>query len=117
MVAHNAALDIFEKAGMRELREKSERLTGYLEFLLQQISGLSFRIITPSSPSERGCQLSMLFNDNGRAVFEYLTANGVIADWREPNVIRVAPVPLYNTFEDVYMLYNLLNDAGKSLLA
>ena len=117
MVAHNAALDIFEKAGMRELRDKSERLTGYLEFLLQHISGLSFRIITPSLPSERGCQLSMLFNDNGRAVFEYLTANGVIADWREPNVIRVAPVPLYNTFEDVYMLYNLLNDAGKSLLA
>jgi len=115
MVAHNASLDLFEKAGMKELREKSERLTGYLEYLLRQISNLTFEIITPSDPAQRGCQISMLFAENGRAVFEYLTANGVIADWREPNVIRVAPVPLYNTFEDVYMLYDLLNAAGNML--
>ena len=108
MVAHNASLDIFEKAGMKELKEKSILLTGYLEYLLKQIDNLSFEIITPSEPQRRGCQLSLLFKERGREVFDQLTANGVIADWREPNVIRVAPVPLYNTFEDVYRLYEVL---------
>jgi len=115
MVAHNASLDIFEKAGIKELREKSLRMTAYLEYLLGKIDGLSFNVITPANPEQRGCQLSMLFERDGRSVFEYLTANGVVADWREPNVIRVAPVPLYNTFEDVYMLYELLNAAGKTM--
>ncbi|PQJ09297.1 kynureninase [Flavipsychrobacter stenotrophus] len=109
MVAHNASLDIFDKAGMKELQEKSRRLTGYLEFLLKKLTNLSFEIITPSDPEQRGCQLSMLFADRGREIFDTLTANGVIADWREPNVIRVAPVPLYNTFEDVYMLYEIMS--------
>ena len=115
MVAHNASLDIFDKAGMHDLREKSLRLTSYLEFLLRQINSLRFEIITPSDPARRGCQLSMLFDDNGRKVFEMLTANGVVADWREPNVIRVAPVPLYNTYEDVFRLYEILSEAGDAL--
>jgi len=108
MVAHNASLDIFEKAGMPALREKSEKLTAYLEYLLGQITNLPFTVITPSEPHRRGCQLSLLFKDRGREVFDALTAQGVIADWREPNVIRIAPVPLYNTFEDVYRFYEIL---------
>lgn len=108
MVAHNASLDIYDKAGMKALREKSERLTAYLEWLLRQITHLPFEIITPTDAHRRGCQLSMLFDERGKEVFETLTANGVIADWREPNVIRVAPVPLYNTYEDCYKFYEIL---------
>jgi kynureninase len=104
MVAHNASLDIYDKAGMEALRKKSLKLTAYLEFLLKQLTHLSFTVITPSEPERRGCQLSMLFKEKGREVFEQLTRHGVITDWREPNVIRVAPVPLYNSFEDVYRL-------------
>ncbi len=114
MVAHNASLDIYDKAGMQALREKSIRLTGYMEFLLKQITHLDFQIITPEEPSRRGCQLSLLFGENGRDIFEFLTECGVIADWREPNVIRIAPVPLYNTFEDCYRFYELLMATGKN---
>ncbi len=112
MVALNASLDIYDKAGMKELKAKSEQLTAYLEFLLKDIKGLDFEIITPSNPAQRGCQLSMLFAKDGKKVFEYLTENGVVADWREPNVIRVAPVPLYNTYEDVYMLASIMQQAA-----
>ncbi|HTM66526.1 MAG TPA: kynureninase [Flavipsychrobacter sp.] len=108
MVAHHAALDIFDKAGMAALREKSEKLTAYLEFLLNQITNLPFIIITPGQPQRRGCQLSLLFQERGKEVFDKLTEQGVIADWREPNVIRIAPVPLYNTFEDAYRFYEIL---------
>jgi kynureninase len=108
MVAHHAALDIFDKAGMAALREKSEKLTAYLEFLLNQITNLPFVIITPGQPQRRGCQLSLLFQERGKEVFDKLTEQGVIADWREPNVIRIAPVPLYNTFEDAYRFYEIL---------
>jgi kynureninase len=110
MVAHNASLDVFDKAGMKELQDKSGKLTAYLEFLLRQLTHLKFEIITPADPARRGAQISMLFAERGREVFDHLTANGVIADWREPNVIRVAPVPLYNTFEDVYMLYDIMKN-------
>jgi kynureninase len=108
MVALNASLDIFDKAGMTALRDKSVRLTGYMEYLLQQITHLPFTIITPSVPGRRGCQLSLLFDERGKEVFQALTQNGVVADWREPNVIRIAPVPLYNTFEDCYKFYEVL---------
>jgi len=77
---------------------------------LKQITHLPFEIITPADPKRRGCQLSMLFGERGREVFDALTRAGVVADWREPNVIRVAPVPLYNTFEDVYAFYEILRD-------
>jgi kynureninase len=73
-----------------------------MEFLLRQVTHLPFEIITPDEQARRGCQLSLLFAEKGREVFETLTENGVIADWREPNVIRIAPTPLYNTYEDCY---------------
>jgi kynureninase len=102
MVAHRASLDLFAKAGMNTLRTKSIRMTNYLEFLLQQLNHLSFSIITPSDSNKRGAQLSLLFHEKGKEVFKALTENGVIADWREPNVIRIAPVPMYNSFQDIY---------------
>lgn len=104
--AHKASLDIFEAAGMEQLRAKSLLLTGFLEFVLDEINRAKnlYRIITPRNPSERGCQLSLLTDDRGKALFDYLAENGAIADWREPNVIRFAPVPLYNSFEDVWNL-------------
>jgi kynureninase len=109
--AHRASLDMFEKAGMENLREKSLKLTGYLEFLLDEVNptGQRFRIITPRNPAERGCQLSLLTDNNGKALFDKLTAQGVIADWREPNVIRVAPVPLYNSYEEMWRFAELLS--------
>jgi kynureninase len=99
-----ASLELFEAAGMKALRKKSVALTGYLFFLLQEIDPLGnyFTILTPSSPNDRGCQLSIFMKKNGRKVFDKLTKAEVIADWREPDVIRVAPVPLYNTFEEVF---------------
>jgi kynureninase len=102
--AHLASLDIFEAAGMKRLRKKSQMLTSFLEFALHDIGGHTemFQILTPSDPDERGCQLSIFMKKNGRKVFRALSKAGIIADWREPNVIRVAPVPLYNSFEEVF---------------
>jgi kynureninase len=108
MAAHRASLDIFDEVGMKNLRAKSEQLSGFLRFLLEQLSNLDFEIITPREKHQAGCQLSLLFKKNGKQVFEHLQKNGIIADWREPNVIRVAPVPLYNSFEDAYDLYEAL---------
>lgn len=110
--AHLASLEIFDEVGMEALRAKSLKLTGFMEFLIKEISGDedTFEIITPSNPEERGCQLSIFCHKNGRSLFDTLTKEGVIADWREPNVIRVAPVPLYNTFEDVYHFARLLGE-------
>jgi kynureninase len=104
MAIHKASLDIFGAATMPALRRKSEQLTGYLEYLIRDIGAPAevLEIITPADPQQRGCQLSLLVHRNGRGVFDSLTAAGVILDWREPNVIRVAPTPLYNSFEDVY---------------
>ncbi|MEK7255287.1 MAG: kynureninase, partial [Bacteroidota bacterium] len=116
--AHKVSLDIFDEVGMDALREKSLKLTGYLEFLIENLNemagGRRFNIITPTDPVQRGCQLSILTGSEGKALFNYLTENGVVADWREPNVVRVAPVPLYNSFEDVWQLANLLRHFGKS---
>ncbi len=108
MVAHRASLDIFDKVTMQQLRSKSLLLTSYFEYLLQKLSNLNFEIITPSTPEKRGAQLSLLFGNDGRKVFDILSANGIIADWREPNVIRFAPVPLYNSFEDVFKTYEIM---------
>lgn len=110
MVAHRAALDIYDKAGMAELRKKSLRLTAYFEYLLNQLKALPFTIITPKDAAHRGCQLSLLFQERGREVFEAISAKGIIADWREPDVIRMAPVPLYNTFEDVFAVYEAMKE-------
>lgn len=112
MVAHRASLDLFDKATMAALREKSLRLTAYMEYLLRQLTHLSFTIITPTDPARRGAQLSMLFHERGREIFQALTDNGVIADWREPNVIRIAPAPMYNNFEDCYRFFKILESIG-----
>ncbi len=106
MAAHKASLDIFEEAGISNLHEKRKRLSGYLHFILDDINGRQEKkvveVITPANESERGCQVSMLMLKRGKEIFTELSKQGVIADWREPNVIRVAPVPLYNSFEDVW---------------
>ncbi|MFN8287149.1 MAG: kynureninase [Chitinophagales bacterium] len=107
MAAHRASLDIFDEAGMKALRQKSELLTGYLEFLIGK-GNKHFRIITPTDKKQRGCQLSIQTLGNGKKLYEKITRAGVIADWRDPDVIRVAPVPLYNSFEDVYRFAALL---------
>lgn len=103
--AQLASLQIFQEAGMKALRKKSVALTAFLEFLLKHIdpAEVFFKIITPTDAVQRGCQLSILCKKNGRTIFEKLTKSGVVADWREPDVIRVAPVPLYNTFEEVFL--------------
>lgn len=115
MAAHRAALDLFDRATMPTLRQKGDLLTGYAEYWLQELNrkyGNSMHIITPKNTNERGSQLSVLMQEhNGKAIFDELTQHGVIADWRRPNVIRIAPVPLYNTFEDIYRFAQLLDHA------
>jgi kynureninase len=108
-----ASLEIFQQAGIKNLLRKSIQLTSYLEYLLKQIDPLSntFIILTPANKNERGCQLSIFMKRNGKKVFDTLTSAGVIADWREPGVIRVAPVPLYNTFENVFRFSEIFRKA------
>ena len=104
MTALLASLELFDRAGMPALREKSQKLTGYLEHVIGQISlttGVVLKVPTPGG-DQRGCQLSLVVPDIGKSVFNELTKKGVIADWREPDVIRLAPVPLYNSFMDVF---------------
>ena len=108
LAALKASLDIFEEADMKTLAEKSKRLTGYLEFLLAEIHDERISIITPKNPNERGCQLSIRVRNADKNLFKQITTRGVIADWREPDVIRVAPVPLYNSFSDVFRFVEIL---------
>jgi kynureninase len=113
LALHKAALDIFDDAGgLAPLRAKSELLTGYLEYLINEINKHQgddlFTIITPANNDERGCQLSVVCKQNARKTFNYLTENGVIGDWREPNVIRLSPVPLYNMFTEVFEVGRML---------
>ncbi len=108
MASLRASLEIFDEAGMPALRQKSERLTGYLEKLISEIGNDRISVITPTDPAERGCQLSIRVRDADKSLFEAITSRGVAADWREPDVIRVAPVPLYNTFGDVYRFAEML---------
>jgi len=114
MAALRASLEIFDEAGMHALRQKSVKLTGYLEFLLDQIDDQRISVITPSDPNQRGCQLSIRVKDSDKNLFNALTSRGVFADWREPDVIRVAPAPLYNSFSDVYRFAEILKDCLKS---
>jgi kynureninase len=113
MAALRASLEIFEEAGMPALRAKSERLTGYLEYLLDEIHDDRISIVTPHDPAERGCQLSIRVGNADRSLHERLVARGVYADWREPDVIRVAPVPLYNSFGDVFRFVEILRQCLK----
>jgi kynureninase len=114
MAALRASMELFDKAGMEKLREKSIKLTGYATYLINKINkecnGLNYiNIITPENA--RGCQLSLVVSKNGNEIYKNLSANGVITDWRNPDVIRIAPVPLYNTFTDVYNFGELLKKA------
>ncbi|GAB3904785.1 kynureninase [Mucilaginibacter boryungensis] len=117
MAVHKVALDVFNKAGgMLSLRKKALLLTAYLEYLINNISSQQgqaiFKIITPTNAEKRGSQLSIICKENGKVIFNYLTENGVIGDWREPDVIRLSPVPLYNTFTDVCKTGQLLSTAA-----
>jgi kynureninase len=118
--AHKAALDIFEEAGMDKLFRKSRLLSRYLHFILHEVlkkfEKPVFTILTPEAEKAHGSQVSLLIADNGKAVFENLSAGGLFADWREPGVIRVAPVPLYNTFEEVWRFGALLENTLQAAL-
>jgi kynureninase len=113
LAALRASLEIFDEAGMSNLRAASVSLTGHLETLLSKIDNDRISIITPSDPAQRGCQLSIRVEDADKSLFDAITSRGVIADWREPDVIRVAPVPLYNTVEDVEGFAEILKECLK----
>ena len=103
-----ASLEIFDEVGMDALIEKQKTIVAYLEFVLHEIDkqvDSTFEIITPEA---RGCQLSVFLHGEGKAIFDYLMKNGVITDWREPNVIRLAPAPLYCSYEDMYRFGQIL---------
>ena len=103
MAIHKASLEIFDEAGIENLRKKSELLTAYLYFVLADFKE-HLHVITPETAADRGCQLSIIVKEDGKKLFDYLESQGILPDWREPNVIRMSPVPLYNTFEDVYRI-------------
>jgi kynureninase len=112
--AHRAALEIFEDAGIANLIKKGTQLSDYLLFLLNDINERNnnkVQVLTPNNSNEKGCQVSMLIQENGREVFNHLTASNIFVDWREPDVIRVAPVPLYNRFSEVWKFAQVLEEA------
>jgi kynureninase len=116
MAIHLASLDMFQEATMQKLWAKSRPMTDYLEFVVNDVAkqtGADLEIITPKEHHRRGCQLSIVAHGYGRKLFDTITEAGVIADWREPNVIRMAPVPLYNSYEDVYRFGEVLKVALK----
>lgn len=108
MAAVWASLKIFQEAGIQNLRERSKKLTSYCEELVNTLGQDVVRIITPSNPDERGAQLSIQVLNGNKKMFERISELGVIADWREPDVIRIAPTPLYNSYEDIYKFYEIL---------
>ncbi len=108
LAALRASLEIFDEIGMKRLYQKSEKLTAFLEFLLEQKLPDKITILTPRDSKQRGAQLSVRIKNEGREIFKKLTEQDVICDWREPDVIRVAPVPLYNSFEDVFEFVEIL---------
>src|SRR5690606_7508841 len=109
---HKASLEVFKEARFTDLLEKSKLLTGYLFFVLQDINQQFDKpvmdLLTPQRESEHGCQVSIVMKKDGKKIFDQLIKESVVADWREPDVIRVAPVPMYNTFEDVYRLGEII---------
>jgi kynureninase len=109
MAPLRASLEIFDEAGIENLRLKSEKLTGYLMFLLKSVPGNRWNILTPQEPEQRGCQVSMRLETDPAKVFRGLEEHGVICDFRTPDVLRVAPVPLYNSFEDAWRFVDILS--------
>ncbi|MDB4505653.1 MAG: kynureninase [Saprospiraceae bacterium] len=110
MAAILASLKIFEEAGISNLRKKAIQLTSYLEFLVDKINDDRVKIITPRDPKERGSQLSIQVKSADKSLFDKISEKGVIADWREPDVIRIAPVALYNSYMDVFRFAKILKD-------
>ncbi|MEO9078797.1 MAG: kynureninase, partial [Rhodanobacter sp.] len=111
------SLDIFRRAGIGALREKSRQLTGYLEYLVQTQLADVLQVVTPAEPARRGAQLSIRMiegRDRGRALFEYLMAHGITGDWREPDVIRISPAPLYNRFADCLVFAEAVKEWQRS---
>ena len=108
MAAIAASYELFDQAGMTALRRKSELLTGYLQYLIDRIPSRRFEVITPHEPASRGCQLSLLIHDEAERLLQALKAEGVVCDFRKPNVIRAAPVPFYNTFHEVWTFAQVL---------
>lgn len=118
MAAHKASLDIFEEAGLDRLHRKRKMLAAFLHFILEDINRRHpqqvIEVITPPMEEQRGCQVSMLMLQQGKEIFDALMKAGVIVDWREPNVIRVAPVPLYNSFQDVWQFGHIIETILKN---
>ena len=109
MAAYKASMDMFDEVGLDALHKKSKELTAYLEFVVEEINKQTNNCLEIITPKEnRGCQLSIVAHGHGKVLFSKLMENGVIPDWREPNVIRCAPVPMYNSFEDVYRFGEIL---------
>lgn len=111
MAPYLASVVMFEEVGMEALFEKRDKITAYLEFIIEEIAKEvdgNFELITPKNPSERGSQLSVLLHGEGKSLFHYLMKEGVIVDWREPAVIRLAPVPLYSSYEEMYEFGQIL---------
>mgnify|MGYP001264106834 FL=1 len=112
MSVYRNSIELFDEIGMSKLIDKRNRLTAYLESAIKQYNKLTptnnFKIITPGKPEKRGSQLSIFIENNGEDICNYLRSNGVFLDWREPNVMRMAPVPLYNSFQDIARFYNIL---------
>jgi kynureninase len=112
LAALRASLEIFDEVGMKDLRDKSVKLTAYLEALITGIGDQRFSVITPRDPAQRGCQLSIRVKSADRGLFDAIISQGVFADWREPDVMRVAPVPLYNSYNDVWRFYEILRSVS-----
>jgi kynureninase len=113
MAALRASFEIFDEATMPALRLKANQLTAYLEFLLDRLPQGFCQVLTPRDPKRRGCQLSLRISQNPKELVRKLGEAGVICDFREPDVIRAAPVPLYNRFEDVYRFAEILKGHAK----
>ncbi len=109
-----ASIKLFDEVGLSALIAKRDRLTAYLDFILQTIAAETGRYFEIITPKDRGCQLSVLLHGEGRPLFDYLLQHGVLADWREPNVIRLAPAPFYSSFADMYRFGELLKSGLKS---
>ncbi len=110
MAALRASLEIFEEVGMTALIEKSRILTGYLEYLIEELKSDRIQIITPKKADARGAQLSIRVINSDKSLFKAISDKGVIADWREPDVIRIAPTPMYNNFSDVFRFVQILRE-------
>lgn len=118
MAPYLASVEMFDEIGMEKISKKRDQLTDYLAFIIQQVAEetkSNLEIITPNNPHQRGSQLSVILHGQGKDLFNYLMKNGVIVDWREPAVIRLAPVPLYSTYEEMYEFGRILTEGIRQM--